>query len=71
MKQESFSRVISDRKEGVTKITVKGGSKFLVRAIHNKRLITVTSFKKEIEANNCYKDLVEGKITIESLINKE
>lgn len=70
MRKENLSQLRSERKEGVTKSTMTKDKQFLVRFKIKNNICTVASFKKESEANDCYNNLLSGKITVESLINK-
>jgi len=65
MKKQTLSGIMKEKVEGVIPTTYKGSKKrFLVRVKVKNHIVTVTSFKKEEDAEKHYKDIVDGKIDI-------
>lgn len=50
------------KKVGVTKTSYRGKTQYLVRIKNKGNIVTVSSFKKEKDANEYYKDILDGKI---------
>lgn len=64
MRKENLSKIVKEKIEGVIPTTYKGKKRYLVRVKVKSHIITITSFEKQAEAEQHYKDIVDGKITV-------